>query len=82
MQGKTQLDSQDPDRREKPVDLKGTFDSESDACLQALQDLFLTRVNANRERRVKQNSSHPMVSGVSRIVWLTRIFVYVSLDDC
>ena len=55
MQGKAQLDSQDPDRREKPIDLKGTFDSESDACLQALQDLFLTRVNANRERRVKQN---------------------------
>ena len=31
------------------------FDSEKDKCLLALKELFLHRVNANREKRLKQN---------------------------
>ena len=62
--------------------MKGTFDQDSDACLAALQDLFLARVNQNRENRIRMNSQHPMMKSVPRILFLTRIFVYVSLDDC
>ena len=41
---KTEQES-DQQKREKPFDMKGMFDQDSDACLNALQELFLTRVN-------------------------------------
>ena len=62
-------------------DLSGSFDSESDACLTSLRDLFLSRVNRNRERRMRMNENHAMLR-VSRVTWLTVIFPYMSLEDC
>jgi hypothetical protein len=39
-------------------------------------------VNANREKRLKANESNICVKGVTRVFWVTRIMVYLSLEDC
>lgn len=31
------------------------FDNEKDKCLESLKELFIYRMNANREKRLKQN---------------------------
>jgi hypothetical protein len=50
--------------------------------LLSLKELFLHRVNANREKRLKQNESNICVRGVTRVFWITRIMVYLNLEDC
>lgn len=62
-------------------DMSGSFDNESDACLQSLRELFLNRVNSNKLRRMRQNEENVMMKGVSRILWLTSIFPYLTLHD-
>ena len=62
-------------------DMNGSFDTESDACLMSLKELFLTRVNQNKERRIKQNQANVMMSGLSRVTWLTRIMPFLQLDE-
>lgn len=49
--------------------------------MQSLRELFLARVNENRMLRLKMNSSNPMMR-VSRVIYLTQIFLYLKLDDC
>lgn len=62
--------------------MSGSFDTESDACLLSLKELFLKRVNQNKLRRLKQNENHPFMSGgFSRVTWLTKIFPYLQLDE-
>lgn len=58
------------------------FDSEKDKCLLSLKELFLHRVNANREKRLKQNESNICIKGVTRVFWVSRIMVYLTLEDC
>ena len=58
------------------------FDSEKDKCLLSLKELFLHRVNANREKRLKQNESNICVRGVTRVFWVSRIMIYLDLEDC
>ena len=60
--------------------MEGSWESESDVCLQSLQDLFLSRVNRNRVRRLKLNEQ-TAACRVSRLVWLTHIFGFVSLGE-
>ena len=62
-------------------DMSGSFDTESDACLMSLKELFLTRVNQNKERRIKQNQANVMMSGLSRVTWLTLIMPFLQLDE-
>ena len=62
-------------------DMSGSFDTESDACLMSLKELFLTRVNQNKERRIRQNQANVMMSGLSRVTWLTRIMPFLQLDE-
>ena len=47
----------------------------------SLKELFLTRVNKNKVRRIKQNENNVLIRNVSRITWLTRIFPYLLLED-
>ena len=61
--------------------MSGSFDNESDACLQSLRELFLNRVNSNKIRRMRQNEENVIMSGVSRITWLTRIIPFLTLDE-
>ena len=63
-------------------DMSGSFDSESDACLSSLRELFLNRVNQNKLRRMRQNEENVMMKSVSRVMWLTRVFCFLQLDDC
>ena len=63
-------------------DMSGSFDNESDACLQSLRELFLNRVNSNKLRRMRQNEENTLMKSVSRVMWLTRIFPFMQLDDC
>ena len=67
---------------ETKVNLEGWFESEQDQCMQALKQLFVTRINENRERRLAKNKSLSMISGISRVQWIRHIFVFMSLDDC
>ena len=64
----------------KLVSTEGSWESESDACLQSLQDLFLSRVNRNRVRRLKLNEK-TAACRVSRLVWLSSIFGFLSLSE-
>lgn len=57
--------------------MSGSFESDSDACLHSLKELFLNRVNSNKQRRIKQNENNVLMQGVSRVQWLTRIFPYL-----
>ena len=61
--------------------MSGSFDTDSDACLMSLKELFLTRVNQNKLRRIKQNEDNVLIRGVSRVIWLTKIFSCLSLDE-
>ena len=63
------------------MDLRGTFDVDADQTLLSLRDLFISRVNQNREKRLQMNSQNPMMR-VSRITYLTNIFMYLKLNDC
>mmetsp|Transcript_40054 Transcript_40054/g.52462 ORF Transcript_40054/g.52462 Transcript_40054/m.52462 type:complete len:97 (+) Transcript_40054:171-461(+) len=63
-------------------DMSGSFDNESDACLQSLRELFLNRVNQNKLRRMRQNEENVLMSGFTRVIWLTRILPYLQLDEC
>ena len=47
----------------------------------SLRELFLDRVNQNRMLRLKMNASNPMMR-VSRVTYLTQIFMFMKLDDC
>ena len=47
----------------------------------SLKELFLKRVNQNKERRIKQNEANVIMSGVSRVTWLTRIMPFLQLDE-
>ncbi len=47
------------------------FENEKDKCLIALKDLFLYRMNANRDKRLKQNDSNICIRGVTRVFWVT-----------
>lgn len=58
------------------------FDNEKDKCLQSLKELFIYRMNANREKRLKMNENNICIRGVTRVFWVTRIMVYLSLEDC
>ena len=58
------------------------FDSEKDKCLLALKELFLHRVNANREKRLRQNEANICIRGVTRVFWISRIMVYLPLEEC
>ena len=58
------------------------FDSEKDKCLLALKELFLHRVNANREKRLRQNEGNICIRGVTRVFWISRIMVYLPLEEC
>lgn len=62
--------------------MSGSFDNESDACLLSLKELFLNRVNLNKQRRIKQNENSVLMRDIKRVTWLTRIFPFLQLDDC
>ena len=64
----------------KLISTEGSWESESDACLQSLQDLFLRRVNRNRLKRLRLNEQ-TAACRVSRLVWLSGIFGYLSLKE-
>ena len=68
---------------DKPAEDDGVwFESEKDKCLVALKDLFLYRLNANREKRLRQNEGNLCLRGVTRVFWVTRIMVFLPLEDC
>lgn len=48
----------------------------------SLKELFLHRVNANREKRLRQNENNISIRGVTRVFWVTRIMVYLPLEEC
>ena len=50
-----QQEKKDKTENAKTEDDPNWFDSEKDKCLQSLKELFLYRINANREKRLKQN---------------------------
>ena len=58
------------------------FESEKDKCLLSLKELFIHRVNANREKSLKQTESNICIRGVTRVLWVSKIMVYLSLEDC
>lgn len=58
------------------------FDSEKDKCLESLKELFLYRQKTNKDKRIQQNSQTKPLRDVSRIFWVTRIMVYLDLEEC
>ena len=67
---------------EKMHDEGKWFENEKDVCLQSLKELFLYRINANREKRMKANQENICIKGLTRVFWVTNIMVYLTLDDC
>lgn len=57
------------------------FENEKDKCLTSLKELFLYRMNANRDRRLKQNESNVCIRGVTRVFWVTKIMVFLTLEE-
>jgi FtsZ-binding cell division protein ZapB len=59
------------------------FDSTKDQVLQSLKELFLVRIKQNKEKRLRQNlKSVKAIREVPRVIWVTRIMAYLSLDEC
>ena len=44
--------------------------------------MFIYRLKANKEKRMKQNESVIAIRGTSRVFWVTKIMVYLELEDC
>jgi hypothetical protein len=57
------------------------FESEKDKCLTSLKELFIHRMNANREKRIKQNEKNICLRGVTRVFWVTKVMAFLSLEE-
>jgi hypothetical protein len=59
------------------------FQNEKDQCLQSLKELFLHRIKENREKRLRMNQTGvKAIRDVPRALWVTKILVYLELDEC